>query len=360
MSVSSTIGTPSQPHVVEGNSYGVEIHVYTNVGFTSVEWYMNDTLVDTHTGDGTGTYDSLSGYDFSGLGSTAGNFVTIKAIAYNGDDNATNYAYVTVWDPVEIDVYTATPEKVVGGEATTISITTNIPFTRVKYDIEFDDDPRKDDSTGPDDKESEISYTFDSVRPLPGRQSVERDITVTAYANIAGREVSSEPVTLTVNVFGRNSHVWKSVTASIDSWMHIDGTANTYELTTSHSASYYNDETDRQKLFVGKLGWYQAPNTNNWPRMQFIQPSNVEEKITLDLAYSSSVSRTLTSPVRMRTGWFYGGYSYTRFGAWDDVTREETLIRRTSDVRYQDGSTLPPTDSDTKVNPSRKAQQVAD
>lgn len=101
MSVSVTAGTPDDAHVVEGDSGAAEIHMYTNVGFTSVEWYVNDTLVATHTGDGTGTYDSLSGYDFAGFGSTTGNFVTVKAVAKRKiadiDEQAEGYAYVTVW-----------------------------------------------------------------------------------------------------------------------------------------------------------------------------------------------------------------------------------------------------------------------
>lgn len=67
--------------MIEGDSSAAVIHLNTNVGFTSVEWYVNDTLVETRAGNGTGKYDSLSGYDFAGFGSTAGNRVTIKAVA---------------------------------------------------------------------------------------------------------------------------------------------------------------------------------------------------------------------------------------------------------------------------------------
>lgn len=357
ITVSATSGSSDNAHVIEGDSSGAVVHLYTNVGFTSVKWYVNETLVDTRIGDGVGTYDSLSGYDFAGLGSTAGNLVTVKAVAYSGDDNATGYAYVTVWDPVEINYYSATPQKVVGGgDETTICVTTNVPFTRVEYDIESDD-PRTDNSSGTDDKESYISHTFSPVRPRIDSDYVERDITVTAYANIAGREVSSEPVTLTVQVFGGNGHVWQSVTASIDSWTPTDDERHhTYYLTSSHSARYYNDLADRQKLLVGRLGYYQAPHTNVWFRMQYIPldslgGNNLGEEITLDLTYSSSVSRTLTGPVSMKLRWYYGGYAYTRFGAWNDVIREETFIRAMSSIIYHgEGNGVPPTDSNTVVN----------
>ncbi len=346
--ITSITASPSDVIEGEDSSY---IHVYTDVGFTSIKYYVGGQHVATHTGDGTETYDYLTGYDYAGLGSTSGNFVDVKAVAYNGDDDATGYAYVTVWDPVEINYYSATPQKVVEGEETTICVTTNVPFTRVEYDIELDD-PQTDNSSGPDDKESYISHTFSSVPDLLHSDYQEYDIIVTAYANIAGREVSSEPVTLTVDVYAGNGHVWQSVTASIDSWTPTnDDRFDTYDLTTSHSASYYNDLVDRQKLLVGRLGWYQSSRTNVWFRMQFIQPKDLDDEFTLDLAYSTSVSGSLTSPVWMQKNWYYGGYSYTRFGAWNDVIREEALIRRTSDVRYQgNGVGVPPTGSETVVN----------
>ena len=92
MSISAAAGTPYHAHVIEGDSSAVEIHLYTDVGFAYVEWYANGALAATHTGDGTGTYDSLSGYDFAGLGSTSGNFVTIKAVAYRNPSNTNDHA----------------------------------------------------------------------------------------------------------------------------------------------------------------------------------------------------------------------------------------------------------------------------
>lgn len=103
--ISSMSTSPIEAHVLDGDGSSIQVNLNTDVGFAYVKWYVEGNLVATHTGDGTGTYDSLSNYAYAGLGSTTGNMVTVKAIAYrnasNTDDHATGYAYVTVWTQPE-------------------------------------------------------------------------------------------------------------------------------------------------------------------------------------------------------------------------------------------------------------------
>lgn len=103
--ISSMSVSPIEAHVLDGDGSSIQVNLNTDVGFAYVKWYVEGNLVATHTGDGTGTSDSLSNYAYAGLGSTTGNMVTVKAIAYrnasNTDDHATGYAYVTVWTQPE-------------------------------------------------------------------------------------------------------------------------------------------------------------------------------------------------------------------------------------------------------------------
>lgn len=256
--------TPSSSDTIAGDSSHF-IMLYTDVGYAYVQWFVKgadgkEKLVRTNTGTGLGTFDYLSGYDYAGLGSTTGNKVTVKAVAYrnpsNQDDHDEETVEITVWKPIRI-WWLSAPSKCVEGENVAIKAHTNIPASRVEFSIDNGAwQPVKDGG-----ESTQYSHVFGDDQG--SRDGVIHTIKAVAYATAAGKEISSEPAADKIAVYADLGLLWYITAVHIDS---ITGLAarDRYRLQTTHWVYYYNDGGDPLAKLRGRAAWYRKRNAPGW------------------------------------------------------------------------------------------------
>ena len=341
-----------------------DVFVQTDVGFYRVNWVVDDgsgggATAITHNGPG---LTSQITYDFSTV--PHGNTVTFTATPYGVNANGRAVAgdaasiKIVAWKKISVENASPSLPKVVEAQEFFVDAFTNIPFSRVEYSVELGDTHR-DNSGGANDTESQISHTFYNLPENGLVAGYERDIVVTAYATINGKEFKSDPFTVEVTVYNDNGFIWKSVELSIDSFEQVDG--HRYAQATTHSLVYYNDAANRPLVNVLRQnGWWMGdfPNPAN---MMLFKGASLENSIRAKIAYSATFSSTLTSSFDMVRNKFHGGHALMRFGKLGDPNQRTHIYDEIADERYQgNGIGLPPTGGSATQNPSRKARLLAD
>ena len=285
------------------------VSVQTDVGFYRVDWSVDDGSGGSATAtttNGPGLTSQIA-YDFSTV--PHGNTVTFTATPYgvnaDGEAVAGEAASIEIvaWKMISIEYCSPSPfsAKVVKGEELFVYAYTNIPFSRVEYSVEHGD-TYPDPSDGANDTESQFSHTFNNLRHDDDDptfiEAHERDIVVTAYATINGEEVKSDPFIVEATVYNNNDFIWKSIKASVDSVTHVTDTQHDHILTTSHSVVYYNDDADLPQVdFLRQSGWW-VGNEPGAANMLLARGPDIEDLISLELAYSATFSASLTTSVK--------------------------------------------------------------
>ena len=234
--------TPSSSETIAGDSSHY-IMLNTDVGYAFVQWFVKgadgtENLVRTNIGSGLGTIDYLSSYDYAGLGSTTGNKVTVKAVAYrnagNHDDHDTETVEITVWEPIRIlGVYG--PENCVVGESVRIRVQTNIPASKVEFTI---GNRSRSNSETSSSLYREVPHTFEKGEGSDeGEQIV---IEAVAYATVAGKEISSEPKSRAIHVHEGRGKLYRDVEANV-SYFYMEIELKRLTMYSSHGLAYYND-----------------------------------------------------------------------------------------------------------------------
>ncbi len=113
------------------------MYVSTSMPFHQVNWYVNGDLKDTSTNTSTtSNTDSYFAYEYEGLGSTAGNSVTIKAVAIGWipkQISAPKEMTIKVFRN-ELNGMRA-PDNVIAGNSFIVSTNTTVQFDRVEWFI---------------------------------------------------------------------------------------------------------------------------------------------------------------------------------------------------------------------------------
>ena len=127
---------PLSSDAIEGEWHTV--YVSTDIPFYQVKWYVNGDLKDTSTNTSTtSNTDSYFAYEYDGLGSTAGNSVTIKAVAIGWipkQISAPKEMAIKVFRN-EITGMSVDLDNVVAGESFEATAETTVPFDRVEWFI---------------------------------------------------------------------------------------------------------------------------------------------------------------------------------------------------------------------------------
>ena len=225
--------TPSATHVLDGTDSFV-ISIDTNIGFSYVEWFVNDERVALHIGNGLGTHDYLTGCDFDGLGSTEGNAVTVKAVAYrnpsNTDDHDSEEIEITVWthpnDVSEISI-SFTDEIELGG---TYAFTIALTPSNDNYSIES----------------ASVTVEVDGETAQSEEDIVEGGLLLGVAGAIPWKPVSR------IAIVGIGSTTWKIVGAAGVVYFVVDMGSKTWNaVVRSKLTGYALCETDRWHLNTG-------------------------------------------------------------------------------------------------------------
>ena len=297
--------TPSSSETIAGDSSHF-ITITTDVGYSHVKWYVDGDHVRTNIGDGLGTFDYLSGYDYDGLGSTTGNKVTVEAVAYrnpsNDDDHDKEPVEITVWEPIRIFLYADNSRKV-EEEEVTITAQTNIPASHVIFTID-DGDPIRVENGGTN---TSLKHTFGDGQG--SREGVEHTIEAVAYATVAGKEISDDD-SYEIIVYADLGFIWQATSVSIDSIERQMG-EHEYMLNTTHYAAYYND-TGRAfpSKIITNLGWLWSPNDPD--NMGGVAQNGIQYGAEVGYAYYAGkgpIYRNLSWT--LEHGHFYGVQAYT-------------------------------------------------
>ena len=326
------------------------VSVQTDVGFYRVDWSVDDgsggsaTAITTN---GPGLTSQIA-YDFSTV--PHGNTVTFTATPYgvnaDGEAVAGEAASIAIvaWKMISVNDVSPSKLKVVKGEELFVYASTNVPFSRIEYSIEFGDTHTVNsalaNSTG-----RIIPLRFNNVGPnndpLEGN---ELDIVVTAYATINGEEFKSDPVTGTVTVYAGNGFVWKTVEVYIDEFRHFAG--DNHSQTTSHTATYYNDdESPGLESFFRRNGWWVGDRPDH-AHMALFNGVTIDGWVRPELGYTKTVRDIMTSNFVMKKDKYHGGHAVTGLG--DDGAIEFNTV---SDGRYfGPGSDLPRTGMSSNRN----------
>ncbi len=304
-----TAMTPSSSETIAGDSSHY-IMLYTDVGYAFVQWFVKgadgtEKLVRTNIGNGLGTFDYLSSYDYAGLGSTTGNKVTVKAVAYrnagNHDDHDTETVEITVWEPIRVLLYTQ--GKSVEKEEVTFTARTNIPASHVIFTIDGGD-PIRVENGGTN---TSLKHTFGDGQG--SREGVEHTIEAVAYATVAGKEISDDDSKKFI-VYANLGFIWRFSSVYIRS-IEKQMDEHEYMLRTIHDVAYYND-TGRAfpSKIITNLGWLWSPNDPD--NMGGVAQNGIQYGAEVGYAYYAG-----KGPIYRNLSWslthrhFYGVRAYT-------------------------------------------------
>ncbi|MDE0020521.1 MAG: hypothetical protein OXT69_03945 [Candidatus Poribacteria bacterium] len=127
---------PLSSDAIEGEWHTV--YVSTDIPFYQVKWYVNGDLKDTSTNTPpTSNTDSYFAYEYEGLGSTAGNSVTIKAVAIGWIPKQISAPKEMTIKVFRNEITGMSPglDNVVAGESFEATAETTVPFDRVEWFI---------------------------------------------------------------------------------------------------------------------------------------------------------------------------------------------------------------------------------
>ena len=222
---------PLSTDAVEGRWHNV--YVSTNISFSQVKWYVNGELKWTDEGSYNST-DSFFGFQYNGLGSTTGNDVTVKAVAYcwamPESEPDSEEMTLTVWEPIRI-TGVSIGRKYVAGEEISVSVHTNMPAEKIEYSV----DGGEMEEVG-----SEFTHVF--LGNEGSREGSPHTIEIAAHAKVVGRDTSSES-THDLKVFADIGFVWRRTVTRIEGVSWISG--NQFVLKTNHTIEYYSDRITR-------------------------------------------------------------------------------------------------------------------
>ncbi len=174
----------------EGDSHSMLVN--TNVNYDTVDWYVNDSFVRKSDGP---SRTSVFSHNYSGLGSTTGAPVVVKAVAADANGNTdTDQATINVWTKSETVAITSqtNDQTFVGAATTDVAVQTDVGFYRVDWSIDGGT-PISDNGPG---LTSQITYDFSTV---PYGNTVT--FTATPYGvNANGEAVAGNAATIKIRV----------------------------------------------------------------------------------------------------------------------------------------------------------------
>ena len=310
--------TNTKPHhfgLMQGNSYTIKAR--TSENYSRVDWYVDGNFEWTESADGEDKTWSEFTHTYP-TGTPEGRRYVVEARAYNIDETktASKKRYLTVYAPsdsVEIMWVSIGTKNIVRKQGKTIRLLTDKVFSKVEWRV---NDVLLYTDAGPS-RRSRFWHYFDKG----SEEGTEYKIEARAYptnSNIPDSE------TKTVMFWADLELLWRSTTARVNGVTALGGSV--FELSTSHSVSFYNDKKRDPTIQVkGMATWWKRPGIlgedvevdKDGNKL----PAHNEHLKTFELwpVFRGRVSFSLTQKCELRKGSSYAVQAYTNLlDGWDN------------------------------------------